>query len=526
MCSRASGTLTAWASCTVLSLVVSSAPAKDNSLGRLIFLGKTSDSSRSVWLSINNAAGSFELQTQGQQVVDEWVRAGAGRRLTLSPFVSTGSGGTHFLLEVSGDKPVQIDSQNQKGGFVFPSDLGPRRPNGYFPLPDIPQRHPTGYIPLPDIPQRHPTGYIPLPDIPQRHPTGYIPLPDIPQRHPTGYIPLPPLPPRPPRPPQPPDGGGGHPDGYIPIPDRPVGPSTPDFASSGPGYREMRQEEGFGSHVPSTRGREFAVETYWNLWIDSRFHGTSDERKGLDIDGRGVTVTVGADRRLSERVVFGLMTEFDDFSSSAFEDLLNSDSVGFTVGPYLSYQLTSTWVLEASLGYGRAENANSLFVLDSEFTTENYTGSLSAVAQYPVGAFNVRPRICVSYTRSRSEAHEMKGEIGRFDIELPQGANSFDSGMGEVTVEVNRVFRTSATSAFVPYVELGVHYDFIRPDDGRILTGDFTRESVPAWRGTVRVGARALVSQSAFIEGSVGYLSVGQRDLDLWEGRLFLSYAF
>lgn len=220
------------------------------------------------------------------------------------------------------------------------------------------------------------------------------------------------------------------------------------------------------------------------------------------------------------------MASFDDFESSAFKDRLDADSRGFTVGPYLACQVSPAWVVEASVGYGRAENENRLLILESEFTIERYTGSLTATGQYAVGPVNLRPKASLSYTYFRSESYELSGQLGRFPINLPRDKDTFDSGIAEVTVEVNRVFQNKRGTAFVPYLELGINYEFIRPDDGKILTGDLTTASTSAWAGSIRAGARTLVSSSFFIEASAGYLSLGQRDLNLWEGRLFLSYAF
>ena len=68
--------------------------------GRLRFLGTTHEQERSLWLSATSS-GSFQLQSAaGSEIVDEWNRKSRGLRLSASPFVSNGSGGTHKLLEI------------------------------------------------------------------------------------------------------------------------------------------------------------------------------------------------------------------------------------------------------------------------------------------------------------------------------------------------------------------------------------------------------------------------------------------
>lgn len=101
------------------SITICFAAPPDNGVqGRLIFLGVNHSSTKSVWLSLTSAAGSFKLEGPGNQLVDEWSKSQRGARLSLSPFVSQGNGGTHHLINAADNKT--LDSQNQQGGIVFP----------------------------------------------------------------------------------------------------------------------------------------------------------------------------------------------------------------------------------------------------------------------------------------------------------------------------------------------------------------------------------------------------------------------
>lgn len=46
------------------------------------------------------------------------------------------------------------------------------------------------------------------------------------------------------------------------------------------------------------------------------------------------------------------------------------------------------------------------------------------------------------------------------------------------------------------------------------------------WTASVRTGMRALLTNNAQIEASVGYLSFGQNGLNVWDGQLRLSIGF
>src|SRR5438309_1120367 len=85
--------------------------------GRIVFLGKTVDNQRSVWLSLTTA-GRFEVEARNQ-TVDEWTQSQRGLHVTFSPIVSNGSGDPHSLFQVIDGELVFIDKDNQQGGIVF-----------------------------------------------------------------------------------------------------------------------------------------------------------------------------------------------------------------------------------------------------------------------------------------------------------------------------------------------------------------------------------------------------------------------
>ena len=98
--------------------------------------------------------------------------------------------------------------------------------------------------------------------------------------------------------------------------------------------------------------------------------------------------------------------------------------------------------------------------------------------------------------------------------------------MADGLLEINRDFILKNGTVIEPYAEAGVDCAFSRPNNGQILTGDLSYVDTSPWSGSISAGARMLLAKSLFIEASARYLSIGQSDLDIWEGRLFLSYGF
>lgn len=283
----------------------------------------------------------------------------------------------------------------------------------------------------------------------------------------------------------------------------------------------------FGGQAPITRGREFAEESPWNAWVDARYTGNSDHREGLDLQGNSGYLALGIDRRVGSDLIAGVQLSFLDSRTSGFSDLWQLESSGFNVGPYLAYRFSPQWTANASLLFGRSESENQIDAISGRNKTNTYSLNLSATGQYALGeGYQLRPTFSVYYSRADSADYELSGTIAGIPIALPVSGGTSNFGLAEAKAELNRSFRSSGGTPIVGYMELGVQYAFERPGDGKILTGDLTLASTSPWNGTLRAGARALVSRSTFLEASIGYLSIGSNDLNVWEGRLYLSHAF
>jgi outer membrane autotransporter protein len=296
-------------------------------------------------------------------------------------------------------------------------------------------------------------------------------------------------------------------------------PTDCDYAAA------EQASSGFGQAVPVTPGREFATPTRWNLWFDGRTLDTSDRRHGLDMDGSGNYFTIGADRRHDNDVVVGALVSYESNDSDGFDGNLRQETEGYGIGAYVAQPLSQRWAMDTSLVYAWLSNDSRVAVLDGSYDSTRVSLTLNTTGQYQAGEFALRPKFTLSYSHYDNDAYDLSGVVFDTPISLQVARDSFDNGTVEGLLEVSRTFRPG-NSVVIPYGEIGANYAFIRPQDGGILTSDLRLASTSAWLGSLRVGARALVSQAMFVEASAGYLSLGQGDNDVWEFRLFLSWAF
>jgi hypothetical protein len=85
----------------------------------------------------------------------------------------------------------------------------------------------------------------------------------------------------------------------------------------------------------------------WNIWIDGKYSWLDDTSPLSDLDGSLINGVVGADYKVSDRLVLGLMGTYE---TSDLEGLgVTQDTDGWGGGAYLGLTLTDNLVLSATL---------------------------------------------------------------------------------------------------------------------------------------------------------------------------------
>ncbi|OCP01782.1 MULTISPECIES: autotransporter outer membrane beta-barrel domain-containing protein [unclassified Ensifer] len=539
--------------------------ANCSSSGGLAYLGNTKGATSSVWLS-GTSAGSFGLEAaQGNQTVDTWTKSRRGLHLSLSPVVSNGNGGTHKLYDLSGGKPCLLDTQNQVRDGLFPDinwpdgrpDVGPQPVLPDLSLPDgRPDVGPQPVFPdfsLPDgRPDVGPQPVFPDFSLPDGRPdVGPQPVfPDF--SLPDG---------RPDVGPQPVFPDFSLPDGRPDVRPQPIypgfNPRTPTAVRGGrviagrtpdtcidprsvnskqqrdlPICRDLAAKDaaarsgGGSSQVPLTPGRDLPAPSLWNFWSDIQFADISDNRYDRDSDTLARSLTMGLDRRITSDLVVGMTVALEDSSTDAFDGTLGIDTDGFSFGPYAAYRLSKHWAIDGSLTYGRYDNDIDLSVLSGEQDSERLAGEISLHGQYKVDAYLIRPKVSVSWSHINSDDYDLSGNILNIPVSVSLPGDSYNYGVLDLSTEISRYFRLPDGQPFLVFTELGAEYQFERPNDGKILTGDLSEVTPSPWSFSLRSGFRMLVNDNLQLEATGGYLSFGQKDLDVWEGKLHVSWSF
>jgi hypothetical protein len=279
--------------------------------------------------------------------------------------------------------------------------------------------------------------------------------------------------------------------------------------------------------VAITPGHQYRPKALWNVWTSGRYFKTSDYRYGRSLNGHSHDFTIGADRVITKKMIAGMMVTSLNSDSSNFNNNWTAQLNGLSAGPYLAYRPTQHWVMDCVFKYGQNNNDNTVLGLTGNYTSQLYATYIEAIGQYDLGRhMHIRPTPCISYVYNVSDPFRLNGNVLGMHIGIPVSQKSFALGLTGLTIEINRDFYFNKPTIVEPYVEIGEGYQFERPNNGQILTSGFTLVSTSPFLGLARVGVRALLTKALYAGASVADLTIGQGSLDVWEGKLYLSYAF
>lgn len=574
---------------SLLSATASQAASCKND-GGLLYLGNNKSDSRSIWVS-GTIAGSYRLEAaQGNTTVDTWSLNRSGLHLSISPFVSSGNGGTHRLFSQGGGPDCLIDTQNQKRDFQLPDNIKPpslvKPPIGNWfgnfarPLPPVVVIPPGGVFPsapggiTPPIGTLPPSGVTPGRPGPITPPSSGV-TPPIGTVSPEGVTPTRPGPlfpsfgnatapvatlppsgvtPGRPGPITPPSSGVTPPIGTRPptttspvqlpgavVIRRPDGlitgycidPRTPSETEAPNGVAfctrdqlilagRLREED----QVPLTPGRDLVEPTAWNGWTSVSGVFVDDTRFDRDFRTLAGTAAFGADRKLNDSMVAGFSVTFEATDTEGFNSNLKIDTQGFEIGPYVAARLSQHWAVDGSLSYGFSSSQSDISVLSGVYYTHEIGTTFGIHGQYEAGSYQIRPELSATYSRVFSSGYDLDGTILGTDVAVPIDGNAASLGTVEFSTEVSRQFALSNGFLIQPYVEAGAVYEYLRPNDGKILNGSLQPVTPSPWSFTLRGGATALLTQNVSLDAKGGYLSFGQNGLDVWEMDMRLAIAF
>ena len=244
-----------------------------------------------------------------------------------------------------------------------------------------------------------------------------------------------------------------------------------------------------------------------DVWGEARF-------ADLDFQGRNGDFSViylGADYRVSDRLLVGGLVQFDDFSLGEDGAAGTVDGDGFMAGPYLTARLGSRLYFDARAAWGTSDNAvNPLGTFSDDFDTSRalYAGTLTG--DFKLGEHTLlSPAVSVRHLSERQKAYTDSLGVDILEQDIDLGELSFGPRVSR-TIPLGRRWMVKPWGEARGVLNFGNAADQILASDTRLrLEGGADWQSLSG----VRFGL------SGFADG------IGSDDLDSYGARISLSYT-
>lgn len=151
--------------------------------------------------------------------------------------------------------------------------------------------------------------------------------------------------------------------------------------------------------VPTADVAAPAANPMWNIWIDGKYSWLDDTDAFTDLDGSLVNGVVGADYKVTDRLVLGLMGTYEtsDLDGSG----VTQDTEGWGGGAYLGLTLSDNWVLSATiLGTDLDTDVNG----GTSFDSARIQASSGLTGYWYSGTWRYSPSLTVAWSKEWQDA--------------------------------------------------------------------------------------------------------------------------
>lgn len=220
--------------------------------------------------------------------------------------------------------------------------------------------------------------------------------------------------------------------------------------------------------VDTAGNRDIAGEipARFDIWTEAYYTNFNAGSNNIDQDGHAFVSYIGADHRISDRLLIGALAQFDSTNQTSSTLVTKVDGNGWMSGPYLSAQLPQNLFFDLRAAAGRS-SSNDLNIagVTGNFNTTRWLviGRLSG--DWLNGRWRFTPMTDLAYV----EEHQKSFTTSRGTTVLSQHVS-----LGRMTFGPEIGYSTQVGVVVLqPYGSLKGIWNFDRPDDP-ILNGQLT----------------------------------------------------
>ncbi|MBS7791795.1 autotransporter outer membrane beta-barrel domain-containing protein [Roseococcus sp. SDR] len=256
----------------------------------------------------------------------------------------------------------------------------------------------------------------------------------------------------------------------------------------------------------------------WNIWGSPRYVGGRNTSAGVSVSGDYFELTGGLDFCITDNVILGLAVSGDRQESQSRAYGLNMNRDGWSLGPYLGWRIRPTTVFDIWSGYAGSKQKLNVPGESGSYGTERWflAANLTEIVTTPWAEF--RPRL--TYLRTNDWAGAFTSTAGTRYL-----SDSYQQSSLSASVGVSQPFRLENGMVLRPFLRAGATY-LLDQAVNAAPAANGTVQDLTRWSGQVRGGAALQISRNVEVSAQLGYLSLFVPNVNAWEGRALISFAF
>ena len=177
--------------------------------------------------------------------------------------------------------------------------------------------------------------------------------------------------------------------------------------------------------------------TALNAWAEGQFGLYSEDDNGSESSGDFFLGYAGIDWRLNERLMIGMMGEFDWLHETSPSVQGDMEGTGWMVGPYISYAVSEKLFLDLRAMWGQSKNHAAQQVLGSsyqgDFDTERWLVDARLAGLHQIGSLTIQPELGLTYMNEEQLDYAVTGNERNISVDGQFVGTGMISAGGEIS---------------------------------------------------------------------------------------------
>jgi len=239
----------------------------------------------------------------------------------------------------------------------------------------------------------------------------------------------------------------------------------------------------------------------WDVWVEGRYSAFDNDNGNLDRDGHVGLLYVGADYRVAENMIVGVLAQFD--WSKEKSDTLSSevDGDGWMVGPYLSARIHDNIYFDLRAAWGGSSNDLALNGATGDFDTSRWLVKGTLSGNWVYEAWRFTPSAELAYMEESQDAFTNSAGTDVRGQDVSLGRLQFGPEIGYRIVQ-------SEDAIIEPFVAIKGVWDFDNPN--AVIAGHVTGPG-DVW-GRLQGGLNVATTSGWSVRGLASWDGLGASD--------------